>query len=178
MEITLQGYHLPRPETKARLYQNDHLTPLRQRGWSTVALYVDDGIAEENLVPTKCHVASVLAPAVTPSDTDDEPGMTSEEESEAERVPNHLVPGAPSHIKRPTKNSSLPLLLTLPQRIWRRNNACVHTLQKLRKSYCVGEPLPLSATEKVMAPNDHLRLLVSVALSPSKNLCCLRRWSS
>ena len=31
MEITLQGYHLPGPETKARLYQYDHLTPLPQR---------------------------------------------------------------------------------------------------------------------------------------------------
>ena len=38
MENTLQGYHLPGPETKARLYQNCHLTPLPQRGWSTVAL--------------------------------------------------------------------------------------------------------------------------------------------
>ena len=51
MEITLQGYHLPGPETKACLYQNDHLTPLPQRGWSTVALYVDGGIAEENWRP-------------------------------------------------------------------------------------------------------------------------------
>ena len=82
MEITLQGYHLPGPETKACLYQNDHLTPLPQRGWSTVALYVDGGIAEENLAATKCHVASVLAPAVSNPNTDGEPGMTSEEESE------------------------------------------------------------------------------------------------
>ena len=91
MEITLQGYHLPGPETKACLYQNDHLTPLPQRGWSTVALYVDGGIAEENLAATKCHVASVLAPAVSNPNTDGEPGMTSEEESEDERVPNHLA---------------------------------------------------------------------------------------
>ena len=91
MEITLQGYHLPGPETKARLYQNDHLTPLPQRGWSTVALYVDGGIAEENLAATKCHVASNLAPAVSNPDTDDEPGMTSEGDSENERVPNHLA---------------------------------------------------------------------------------------
>ena len=91
MEITLQGYHLPGPETKACLYQNDHLTPLPQRGWSTVALYVDGGIAEENLAATKCHVASVLAPAVSNPNTDGEPGMTSEEESEDERVPNPLA---------------------------------------------------------------------------------------
>ena len=91
MEIPLQGYHLPGPETKARLYQTDHLTPLPQRGWSTVALYVDGGIAEENLAATKCHVASILAPAVPNLDTDDEPGMTSEEESEDERVPNRLA---------------------------------------------------------------------------------------
>ena len=44
MEITLQGYHLPGPETKARLYQNDDLAPLRKRSWSTGALYVD-GVA-------------------------------------------------------------------------------------------------------------------------------------
>ena len=89
MEITLQG--LPGPDTKARLYQNDHLTHLSQRGWSTVALYVDGGIAEETLAATKCHVASVLALAVSNPHTDDEPGMTSEEESEDERVPNHLA---------------------------------------------------------------------------------------
>ena len=91
MEITLQGYHLPGPETKACLYQNDRLTPLPQRGWSTVALYVDGGIAEENLAATKCHVAPVLAPAVSNPNTYGEPGMTSEEESDDEGVPNHLV---------------------------------------------------------------------------------------
>ena len=56
-----------------------------------VALYVDVGIADENLAATKCHVASLLAPAVSNPNTDDEPGMTSEEESEDERVPNHLA---------------------------------------------------------------------------------------
>ena len=91
MEITLQGYHLPGPETKAGLYQNDHLTPLPQQGWSTVALYVDGGIAEENLAATKCHVASVLVRAVSNPNTDHEPGMASEEESEDARVPNHLA---------------------------------------------------------------------------------------
>ena len=40
---------------------------------------------------TKCHVASVLAPAVPNPHTDDEPRMTSKEKWEAERVPNHLV---------------------------------------------------------------------------------------
>ena len=54
-------------------------------------LYVDEGLAEENWTATKCHVASPLAPAVPNPDMDDEPGMTSEEESEDERVPNHLV---------------------------------------------------------------------------------------
>ena len=91
MEITLQGYHLPGPETKTRLYKDDHPTPLPQQGWSTVALYVDGGIAAEIVTATKCHVASVSAPAVPTPDTDDEPGMTSEEELEDERVPNHLV---------------------------------------------------------------------------------------
>ena len=65
MELTLQGHDLPGPETKARVYQDDHLTPLHQRSWSTVALYVDGGTAEEHLGATKCHVASVLAPAVS-----------------------------------------------------------------------------------------------------------------
>ena len=91
METALQGYHLPWPETKARLYQDDHLIPLPLRGLSKVALYVDGGIAEENLTATKCNVASVLAPAVANPDTDDKPGMTSEEESEDERVPIHLA---------------------------------------------------------------------------------------
>ena len=35
-------------------------------------------------------MASVLAPAVFNPHTDDEPGVTSEEVSEDERVPNHL----------------------------------------------------------------------------------------
>ena len=91
MEITLQGYHLPGPGTKAGLYQNDHVTPFPQRGWSTVALYVDGGIAEENLAASKFDVASLLAPAVPNPDTNDEPGMTLKEESENERVPNHLA---------------------------------------------------------------------------------------
>ena len=56
-----------------------------------MALYVASGVAEENLTATKCHVASLLAPAVHNIHTDDEPGMTSEEESEDERVLNHLV---------------------------------------------------------------------------------------
>ena len=43
------------------------------------------------LAATKCHVTSVLASAVPNRNTDDEPGMTSEEESEDERVPNHLA---------------------------------------------------------------------------------------
>ena len=91
MEITLQGYHLPGLETKACFYQDDHLTPLPQRGWSTVALYVEVGIAEENLTATKCHVASVLAPDVPHPGTYDKSNMTSEEESEDERVPNHFL---------------------------------------------------------------------------------------
>ena len=52
---------------------------------------MDGGIAEENLAATKCHVASVSALAVSNPNTDGEPGMTLEEESEDERVPNHLV---------------------------------------------------------------------------------------
>ena len=36
-------------------------------------------------------MAFVFAPAVSNPNMDDEPGMTSEEESEYERVPNHLA---------------------------------------------------------------------------------------
>ena len=162
VEITLPGYHLPGPETKAHLYQNDDLTPSPQQGWATVALCVDGGIAEGNLAATKCHVASVLAPAVTNHDTDDEPGIW------------HRC--SPSHVKRPIKNSSLLLLLTLPSKIWGRKNACAHALRKLRKSFWVGGPLPLSATEKLMAQNNCWWPLVSVALSPPNHLLCLLRW--
>ena len=70
---------------------------------------------------------------------------------------------APSHIKRLIKNSSLPLLLTPLPTIWRRKNACDHTLQKLRKSYWTGGPLRQGATEKLMAPSYSWRLLMSVA---------------
>ena len=59
MEITLQGYHLPRSKTKARLYQDSYVTLLPQREWSTVALYVEKGLAKENLVATKCHVVGL-----------------------------------------------------------------------------------------------------------------------
>ena len=84
----MQGYHLPGQETKLGLYEDDLPTPLPQRGWSMAAIYVDGGIAEGNSAATECHVASVLARAVPNPDTNDEPGMTSEEESEDERVPN------------------------------------------------------------------------------------------
>ena len=57
-------YHLPRPETKAHLYQDSYLTPLPQREWFRVALYVEGDLTEENLVATECHVASVSASPV------------------------------------------------------------------------------------------------------------------
>ena len=75
---------------------------------------------------------------------------------------------APSHIRRPIKNSSLALLLTLPPRIRRHKNACIHTLRKLKTSYWVGGPPPLTATSKVKTPHDCWRLLVSGALLPFK----------
>ena len=78
MVIILQVYHLPVSETKTRVYQHDHLTSLSQRGWSTVALSLDGGLAEQKLAATKCHVASVLAEAVPNRGTDDQSGMTSE----------------------------------------------------------------------------------------------------
>ena len=52
---------------------------------------MDGGSAEENLAATKCHVASVLAPAAPNPDTDGEPAMTSEDESEDKRLLNHLA---------------------------------------------------------------------------------------
>ena len=58
MKITLQAYHLPALQAKARLYQDSYLAPL----WSTVARYVDRGFADENWTVIKRHVASVLAP--------------------------------------------------------------------------------------------------------------------
>ena len=58
MEISLHRYHLPEPETKACLWQDHHFTPLPQGGWSTVALYVNGGIAEKNWAVTESHVAS------------------------------------------------------------------------------------------------------------------------
>ena len=85
---------------------------------------------------------------------------------------------APSHIKRLIKNSSLPLLLTPFPTIRRRKNASVHALHKLKTSDWAPGVLPLSATEKLTAPSHCWRLLVLVALSPSKNLLCLRRRSS
>ena len=91
MQVTLQRYHHPGPESKARLYQGSYLTPLPEGKRSTVALYVDGGLAEENWVGTKSHVASVSLSGVFNPNTDDEPGTTSEEESEDARVPNHLV---------------------------------------------------------------------------------------
>ena len=85
MEITLQGYHPPKPETKARLYQYSYVTPLARQEGTTVALYVDGGLEEEGMAATKCHFA-VFNPGM-----DDEPGMTSHEESEDEKVPLRLI---------------------------------------------------------------------------------------
>ena len=79
MRTTLLGYHLPQPETKAHVYQDQYLPPLPQGDWSTVALYMDRGLAQEKLTATKSPGASVLAWAVPIPDTDDERGMTSED---------------------------------------------------------------------------------------------------
>ena len=114
MENTSQGYDLPGPETEAHLYQDDQLMPLLQRGWSTRALHVDDGIAEEDLVATKCHVASVLAPAVRDPDADEKPGMTSEDESEDARVPNQLV--SVCTLTYQATNKKIPAPVTLEPR--------------------------------------------------------------
>ena len=142
MEITLQGYHLSGPVTKARLYQDDHLTPLRQWGWSTAALYEDGGIAEEKLMATKCHVACVFAPAVPKPDTNDEPGITPEEELEEERVPNHWVSVCTLTYQATHEKLLAPVTLDPTPTMWRCKNACVQALQKLKQSYWAGGPLP------------------------------------
>ena len=76
METVLEGYHLPRPETQARSYQDIYLTPLPQRDWSMVALYVDPGLAEENRAAINCQVGSVLAPAAPNPNMEDKTGET------------------------------------------------------------------------------------------------------
>ena len=103
--------------------------------------------------------------------------MTSEEESEDERVPNHLVSVRTLTYQATHKKLLAPVTLD-PAQILRHKNACVHALRKLNESYWVGGPLPLSVTENVKAPHDCWRLLVWVALSPPRSLLCLRRWSS
>ena len=142
MEITLQGHHLPGPDTKASLYQDYHFTLLPKRGWSTVAICVDAGIAKENWAATNCHVAPFLAPVVPNPDTIDKPGMTSEEDSDVERGQITCFRCTFSHTKRLIKTSSLPLLLTPPRNIWKHKNASVHTLQQIKKTYWAGGPLP------------------------------------
>ena len=51
-----------------------------------MALYVDRGLAQDNLTAAKCHVACVFAPAVPNPDMNDETDMTSEEQLEDERL--------------------------------------------------------------------------------------------
>ena len=63
------------------------------------------------MAATKCHVASVLTPAVPNPDTDDKPGMTSEEESEDERVPIHLASVRTLTYQATHKNLLVPVTL-------------------------------------------------------------------
>ena len=160
MEITLQGYHLPGPETKACLYQNDRLTPLPQWGWSTVVLYVDGGIAEENLAATKCHVASVLAPAVSSPNTDGEPGMTSEEESEDERLPNHLVSMRTLTYQATHKKLLAPVTLDpTPENLEAQECVCSR-IAKIEQALLGGRATTVKCYRKLKAPHDCWRLLV------------------
>ena len=123
-------------------------------------------------------MASVLAPAVSNPNTDDEPGMTWEEESEDKRVPNHLVLVRTLTYQATHKKLLAPVTLDpTPEDL--EAQECVRSgIAKIEKSYWVGGPLPLRATEKLMTPHNCWRLLVSVALSPPNNPLCLRRWSS
>ena len=77
---------------------------------------------------------------------------------------SHLLPPPPSCLFCWSPAARLSVCsrcfcVSLPPKIWRSKNACVHTLQKLRKSYWVGGPLPSSATEKLTAPHNCWRLL-------------------
>ena len=177
LEITLQGYHLPGPETKALLCQNDHLTSLPQRGWSTSTLYVDGGIAEENLAATKCHVASVLAPAVSNPNTDDEPGMTSEKESRDERLPNHLPSVRTLTYQETHKKLLAPVTLDPTPEDLEAQECVGSRIAKIEKDLLGGAAATVKRYRK-KAPHDCWQLLVLVALSPPKSLLSLRRWSS
>ena len=87
--------------------------------------------------------------------------MTSEEESEDERVPNHLV--AVCSLTYQATHKKLLASITLdPTREDFEAQECDHALLKLRKTCWEEGPLPLSVTEKPMAPNDWWRLLVWV----------------
>ena len=147
MEVTLQGYHLPGPETKARLYQDDNLTPVPQRGWSTVALYVDGGLADEHLTATKCHVASVVTPAFPNPDTDDEPGMTLEQESADERVPDQLVSVRSLTYQATHKKLLAPVTLDCTPEDLEAQERVRSRIAKIERELLSGGSLPSSATE-------------------------------
>ena len=77
----------------------------------------------------------VWLPAVPNPDTDDEPGMTSGEEWEDERVRNHLALVRTLTYQGTHKKLLAPVILTATPKIWRRKNACFHALQKLTKTH-------------------------------------------
>ena len=142
MEITSQGYHLPGPESKARLYQDENLKPLPQLGWSTVALYMDGGIVEESLMATKSHVASVLASTIPNPDTDDERGVTLELESENESVANHFASVRTITYQATHKKLLAPVTLD-PTPDDLEAQECVRSrIAKIQKRYWAGGPLP------------------------------------
>ena len=148
MEIILQGYHLPGPETKARLNQDDHLTPLPQRGWSMEALYVDREIAEESLAAIKCHVASVLASAVPSSESDDEPGMTSEEEWEHERMLNHSASVLTSTYQATHRTLFAPITLDPTPEDFEAQECVRSNIAKIGKELLAGGATTVKRSQK------------------------------
>ena len=162
MEIALQGYHLPGPETKACLYQDDHLTPLPQQGWSTVAQYVDSGIAEESLAATECHVACVFAPAVSTPSTDDEPGMTSEEESKDERVPHHSISVRTLTYQATHKKLLAPVTLDPTPEDSEAQECVPSRIAKIEKELLVGRATSVKRYRKT---NGAARLLAASRVS-------------
>ena len=172
MEVTLHGSHLAGPRTMARRHQDSYLRPLPQQKLSTVALYVDGGLVEEGLTATKCLVASVLAPGLANPDTNDQPGMTFEEESEDKTGPNHLV-SVRSFTYQGThkKFVALVTLDPTPEEVEAQECVCSHIAK-------IEEGLLSRLTRRLTAPSLCWWRPVGVVSSPPKNLLRLCRWSS
>ena len=133
---------------------------------------------EENLAATKCHVASVLAPAVSNPNTDGEPGMTSEEESEDERVPNHLVSVRTLTYQATHKKLLTPVTLDPTPKDLEAQECVRSCIAKIETELLGGRATTIKCYRKTKGATRLLAASRVVALSPPKSLLCLRRWSS